>query len=453
MVSSEVRSSSTATQWLAASGAIVGLLVVLAVLGAHFLRRGQLGAAVAIIASPAALLVGRAWGARLLSLALLAGALVWLQTAVLFVRIRLSIGHPWGRLALILGTVTLLTALAPLLLRVGALKRLLAARSGQPLWAPTIAALLTALLLGIVQLKVPRPMLLTERFLPGFGWLQILAAALYAGWAAEKLLSPDSARWRRRIWTLFSIVFFAQLALGLLVDVRFLMRPGVLHLPIPALILGGPLFRGEHFFMLALFLSTLVLVGPAWCSHICYLGAWDNLSAQAGPKRPRALPRWSLPLRVALLLALVAAAYGLGRLGASPLVAGGLALAFGLGGVALMLLVSRRRGTMVHCALYCPLGLAANVLGKVSPFRLRIGEGCTACGRCTVACRYDALGPERLAAKRVGLSCTLCGDCLPTCRSGDIRMWLPGASPTLARAIFVALVVALHAASLCLARV
>ncbi len=438
---------------MGSAAAALGLQLIALVLAAHFLRRGQLGAAVAIGIAPWALLLGRAWIGRVLTLGLLAGAVVWANTAILFVRVRLSIGQPWGRLALILGGVTALTALSPLLLRVGVLRRLTEPRTGAFVWAPAFAALLTAALLAMVQLKVPRPMLLAERFWPGFGWLQVLAAALYAGFAAEKLLSAEAARWRRRIWTLFSIVFFVQLALGLLADVRFLMRPGVLHFPIPALILGGPLYRGGHFFMLALFLSTLVLVGPAWCSHICYLGAWDNLAAQLGPRRPRALPRWSLPARVALLVALMGVAYGLGRLGASPLLAGSLALLFGLVGVGLMLVISRHRGAMVHCALYCPLGLVANLLGKISPFRLRISEGCTACGRCTLACRYDALGPERLAAKRVGLSCTLCGDCLPSCKSGDIRMWLPGVSPPVARAIFVTLVVALHAASLCLARV
>lgn len=434
--------------------AALGLWLIVAVLAAHFLRRGQLGAATAIGLSPLALLWARPWIARAFALALLVGGTaVWLQTGWLFVRIRLSIGQPWLRLALIIGVVTALTAAAPLLLRVGPLRRRFAARAGEAVWTPAIAALLTALLLGIVQVKVARPMLLLERFMPGFGWVEVLVAALYAGWAAELLLRGPIATWRRRLWLVFSIVFFSQLVLGLAVDVRFLMRPDVLHFPIPALILGGPLFRGEHFFMLVLFSSTVVLVGPAWCSHLCYFGAWDLQQASRGPKRPRALPRWARGLRWVLLVLVIGGAWLLGRLGVSPLVAGALALAFGLGGVALMMLVSRRQGTMVHCLVYCPIGLAANVLGKLSPFRLRIGEGCTACNRCTVACRYDALGPERLAAKRVGLSCTLCGDCLPTCRSGDIHMWLPGASPATARAIFVALVVALHVSSLCLARV
>ena len=58
---------------------------------------------------------------------------------------------------------------------------------------------------------------------------------------------------------------------------------GEMHLPVPALILAGPLYRGEGFFMLFLFLSTVLIVGPAWCSWLCYVGAWDNVSSCSWP--------------------------------------------------------------------------------------------------------------------------------------------------------------------------
>lgn len=444
-------------------GAILGLAVVVIVLGAHFLRRGHLGGAVAIVLAPLALIWGKAWVARVLSVALLAGALAWLQTTILFVRVRLSIGMPVGRLLAILGMVTLLTALSPLLLRVTSLRSYLAPKPGERVWAPTAAALLTVVILGVVQVMVSPPLMLLERFLPGFGWLEILFAALYAGWATERLLSRDAARWRRRLWTFFSVFFFGQLALGLFVDPHFLMHPHALHFPIPALIFGGPIYRGNHFFMIILFLSTLVLVGPAWCSHLCYLGAWDLNAAAHGSKHPRNLPTWSRWVRVGLLLLLIGVAWLLGYLGASPFIAGSLALAFGLGGVAVMLLISRRRGTMAHCVVYCPIGLVANILGKLSPFRMRIADGCTLCNRCTAVCRYDALGPKRLAEKKVGFNCTLCGDCVPVCPTGDMQMTFLGmtflgmtflgTSPAVARAIFIVLVVALQASTLCLARI
>ena len=42
--------------------------------------------------------------------------------------------------------------------------------------------------------------------------------------------------------------------------------------PIPAMILAGPLYRGEGFFMPLLFLSTIFFVGPAW--SFSSLTAW-----------------------------------------------------------------------------------------------------------------------------------------------------------------------------------
>jgi len=86
--------------------------------------------------------------------------------------------------------------------------------------------------------------------------------------------------WRRVTWIAFSIVFFTQLGIGLAGDQRFLMT-GKLHLPVPMMILGGPIYRGNMSVMTILFISTVVLSGPAWCSHLCYIGAWDGLAATA----------------------------------------------------------------------------------------------------------------------------------------------------------------------------
>ena len=85
------------------------------------------------------------------------------------------------------------------------------------------------------------------------------------------------SRWRKYTWFVFSVVFFSQLLLGLLVSDKFLMT-GKLHLPVPMMILAGPIYRGHTSVMTILFLSTVILSGPAWCSHLCYFGAIDNLA-------------------------------------------------------------------------------------------------------------------------------------------------------------------------------
>jgi polyferredoxin len=318
--------------------------------------------------------------------------------------------------------------------------------------ASAAAFTVTAAMLSIVQIKVPFSALLPERLFPGTGWVLVFVLSLYAAWLTEKMLDPQKqARWRGRIWSLFSIVFFAQLLLGLAGLEQFLMT-GELHFPIPALILAGPAFRGDGLFMPILFGATLLLVGPAWCSHLCYIGAWDNACA-AKTKKPNALPAWAKWARIGIASAVIISALLLRLAGASVLLAGSLALAFGLAGVAVMLLFSRRAGTMVHCTVFCPIGLIANIAGKLSPFRIRIGNSCTKCGSCSKACRYNALSEADIERKRPALTCSLCGDCVGSCKDGQINyrfLWL---RPQTARVLFIVLAVSLHASFLGLARI
>lgn len=311
---------------------------------------------------------------------------------------------------------------------------------------------LVAGLLTVVHLKVGRPMLLLERFWPGAGWFEIAALAAYAAWLTPKMTDPGKARtWRPRAWRLFSLVFFGQLALGLTVDSRFLMT-GDLHLPIPALIIAGPVFRMTISFMPILFLATVLLLGPAWCSHLCYVGAWDD-SASRARRRPRPLPRSRNLVRVATLGATVVTALSFRLAGISGTAATASAAIFGLASLLIIAFWSTRSGQMVHCSMICPVGLVAGVLGRLNPFRLKIAPGCTDCGACRPSCRYDALRPEDIARRRPGISCTLCGDCLDGCPTGMFNMRFSGLAPEAARTLFSVLAVSLHAGFLGLARI
>lgn len=431
--------------------ALLPATLSLLLLGAHFLRRGELGLAAGLGALPLLFLSRRAWVPLALTPILLGAIAIWAKTALLIARVRLSIGMPYGRMVVIIGLVAFFALLGIWLLRLPLLRRRFAVKQ-ESAWASAAAFWLTAILLAIVKLKVARPLILADRFFFGAAWLEIAIAATYAAWAAEKLLGLDHARWRKRIWLIFSLVFFAQPLLGFFVDARFFMKAGALHFPIPAVIVAGPLFRGENFFMLFLFLSTVVLVGPAWCSHICYLGSWDLL-ASARKKRPAEMPRWATPVRIGVLLLTFGAAFLLGRLGLSAFGATIGALTFLFAGLALMVFLSPRLGLMSHCISYCPIGLLAAVLGRVSPFRLTIEKSCTACGVCSLVCRYDALRKEHLERQKVGLNCTLCTDCISRCRTRDLRLTLWGRGGEGVRTAFIVLVVALHVSALCLARV
>lgn len=313
--------------------------------------------------------------------------------------------------------------------------------------------LLTLGLLAVVQLKVELPMLLAERAMTGGGWIEAFLLSAYAATITGKLHDIQaSVVWRRRIWTMLSGVFFAQLVLGLAGMESFLMRPDRVHLPVPALIVAGPIFRGGGVFMLVLFIVTLLLVGSAWCSYICYLGSWDQLAAQRRGK-PQSLWRWSGRLRLGLAVLVIGSAVSLRLAGVSVVVAGAAALGFGLVGVLVMLLWSRRRGAMIHCTVFCPIGLLANWLGRISPFRIRIGDGCDDCQLCRLSCRYGALDKQAIASRRPAITCSLCGDCLASCPGRHIEYRFPGLTPSSARALFIVMTTALHAATLGLARV
>ncbi len=317
---------------------------------------------------------------------------------------------------------------------------------------PSLAAFfITAALLCLVHFKISPPMLLLERFIPGAGLVEIAGLSLYAAWITRKFLQTQTtAGLRLRIWLFFSGVFFAQFGLGLAGIERCLMT-GKLHLPIPALILAGPIYRGSGYFMPILFVSTIMLVGAAWCSHLCYLGCWDNALARTSrqAENPRA---WKL-LRWGLAAAIVFGAWILRILGMSGTAAAAVALAYGLGGLLIMGFVSRKHGTMVHCTLYCPIGLLANGIGRFNPFRVRFRPACDGCGACRLACRYNALTQSDIKARRPGISCTLCGDCLTACSKNALGYYFLKLDPEAARRIFVILVVSLHAMFLGVARI
>jgi len=255
---------------------------------------------------------------------------------------------------------------------------------------PAYAFLVTCVVLGFVHWKVDRPMLMAERFIQGTGWIEILLISLYAGWITHKMLDPaQSAKWRRITWTIFTIVFFGQLAIGLAGYEKFLMT-GKLHLPIPVMILAGPVFRGQISFMPILFLSTILISGPAWCSHLCYFGALDNLAAKGKTEMKPVRNKFMIKHILLLLIILITVLLRLFDVNTKLTTA--IAILFGVVGIGIIISISRRRGKMIHCIVWCPIGTLVNYMKLVSPFRMYIDDSCTNCMACTRYCNYDALG-------------------------------------------------------------
>ncbi len=325
-------------------------------------------------------------------------------------------------------------------------------RDMKQLQLPAAVFLLVLFILVPVQLKVERPMLLLERFISGGGWVQMVFIAAYGALVAYKMQDPTKVQaWRKYTWFAFSVVFFAQLALGLSGFEKFLMT-GKLHLPIPMMIVGGPIYRGHASMMSILFISTVVLSGPAWCSHLCYFGAIDSLSSGRKTRLGPIRNKWALKSTVMFLV--IVGALVLRWMEVPVITATLLALGFGLTGLGIILLVSRREGRMVHCTAFCPVGTVVNLTRFVNPFRMYIdNNSCTDCMACTRFCKYDALKPSDIAARKPGLTCTLCGDCLASCHAGSLKYRFLKLSPAAARNLFLLITISLHAATMALARI
>lgn len=310
----------------------------------------------------------------------------------------------------------------------------------------------TAVLLALVQVMVENPLLILERFFNGGGWVEILLIATYGAIVAWNMYDiTRSARWRQTTWLIFSIVFFSQLLLGLLVSEKFLMT-GKLHLPVPMMIIGGPIYRGQLSVMTILFLSTILLSGPAWCSHFCYFGALDSLSAGKKKHPGKTLGKiWHLKLPA--LVVVVATALLLRIFRVDPLLTTLIAGSFGIAGLAVILLFSNRYNKMVHCLIWCPIGTVVSGLKFVNPFRLKISDSCTSCMRCTAHCKYDALKKEDILNHQPALSCTLCGDCLVSCHAGSLQYKFLAMNPVASRNLYLGITITLHAMTLALAKI
>ena len=317
---------------------------------------------------------------------------------------------------------------------------------------PFAVFLFTFFLLAMVQWKMAeRPILVAERFWQGAGWIQLTIIALYGAFVAFKMQDPKMVpQWRRISWTLFSVVFFGQLALGLLGAEQFLMT-GKLHLPIPMMIVGGPVHRMQLSFMTILFISTIVLTGPAWCSQLCYFGAMDNLAARGKTKLAKL--KHQRAIKSTILILVVAAALVLRWFNVPVLHTILIAVAFGVGGIAVMIFSSRKRKKMVHCTLYCPIGTVVNLTKPINPFRMYIDSQCDLCMKCTSHCKYDALNVQHIKSKKPGFNCTLCGDCVQSCPHGSIKYKFLKLSPQASRNLYLFLTISLHAAFLALAKI
>ena len=103
---------------------LLPVVLSLVVLGAHFLRAGNIALLAAVVVLLAFLAVRRTWAARTVQVALVIGALEWCRTLFGLALERIARGEPVVRLVVILGAVAMVTVLSSLLFETANLRRL-----------------------------------------------------------------------------------------------------------------------------------------------------------------------------------------------------------------------------------------------------------------------------------------------------------------------------------------
>jgi len=92
-------------------------------LAAHFSRADLFPLVILSLLIPFLLLIRKAWVARSIQVLLILGAFEWIRAMFGYIEIRKSIGEDWGRLAIILVAVALLTACSGLVFQGKSLKK------------------------------------------------------------------------------------------------------------------------------------------------------------------------------------------------------------------------------------------------------------------------------------------------------------------------------------------
>ena len=383
----------------------------------------------------------------ILSTSLLIGSFfLWLKITHELVYFRILSHLPYLRLILIMGIVTLFNMFVILYIfsHYESLKQDI-----QDNFLSIFVFIAIFSILMFIRAKLSIKPLILDRFGLYLGNLEAFLLAVYGAYLGNKLKDPKSHKaLRKKIWLLFSLVFFAQLFLGIFVNNQFLMT-GKLHFPIPALIIGGPIYRGHGFFMICLFLSTIILVGPAWCSHLCYVGGLDAYTSSLRKTSKIRLIRHIsfINLFLTFLLAII---FKLLKFPQDTLIL--VVSSFGIISLIFIFILSPFLGKMTHCISWCPIGIVSCTLGKVNPFRIRVDEKkCTSCGICEIKCPYQAISIDKTA--KINFFCTLCGDCIAICPHNAISITYLKKKKNIARPIFLFLIIVIHTIFLGLARI
>lgn len=102
---------------------LIPVILSFGLLAAHFSRADLVSLVVVSLLIPLLLLIRKIWVARGIQVLLLFGAAEWIRSMFGYIEIRKATGEDWGRLAIILVTVAILTTCSGLVFRGKSLKK------------------------------------------------------------------------------------------------------------------------------------------------------------------------------------------------------------------------------------------------------------------------------------------------------------------------------------------
>ncbi|MGM0595494.1 MAG: 4Fe-4S binding protein [Myxococcota bacterium] len=227
-------------------------------------------------------------------------------------------------------------------------------------------------------------------------------------------LSQKNPELRKKniFWYILSLAFFGQLILGIFYSSQFL-KNGNIFIPYPALQIIRPFLNHTGYIYLFIFIISIIITGPVWCSHICPLGIWDY---QLGNNKKKVHSPQSIflvgKILIFLTFIILLQLYLLDVLSLKASVIISFALVWVLvvtGGI-----LSKKTGYAVHCSSFCPVGFIATQVSRFSLFRIKRGKNSKTSNKNSDKsrlCRYGALKSNNKTIKP-GLQCTCCLDCI-----------------------------------------
>lgn len=223
-----------------------------------------------------------------------------------------------------------------------------------------------------------------------------------------------------------------------------------------------PSILGLHIGVLAFWLAVTLLIGRAYCSSICPLGALQDIIARLSLSRRKKRigkhvpPRHRTIWRIAVLaITVICAAAGIAILPAlidpysayvrmvdtliqpllallpinpptlTPTIVASTSAGIAVGVVSLLAVIALSfRGQRTICNTICPVGATLGLIARQPLFAIRIDpEKCVGCRLCEFKCKTGCIDAKN--HKVDSSSCVMCFDCIPKCEKGAISLVKP----------------------------